>query len=139
MAEYSARTLDVRRERGIELALEGFRFPDLLRWKRGELLEKVWTGFYVPALDTPMDLNEDGQPDVSFYQGSPGTVPGVTYINVSETLKGEPNPQQLSNGTSGEITWLKNIPRVWEEKNYYYPIPENDRLVNPALEQNPGW
>lgn len=31
--------LEIRRERGIELALEGFRFYDLIRWKRGELLQ----------------------------------------------------------------------------------------------------
>ncbi|MDB5250080.1 MAG: RagB/SusD family nutrient uptake outer membrane protein, partial [Segetibacter sp.] len=40
--------LEIRRERGIELSLEGFRFPDILRWKRGELMEKEWNGFYVP-------------------------------------------------------------------------------------------
>jgi hypothetical protein len=31
--------LEIRRDRGIELAMEGFRFYDLMRWKRGELLE----------------------------------------------------------------------------------------------------
>jgi len=30
--------LEVRRERGIELSLEGFRFHDIIRWKRGELM-----------------------------------------------------------------------------------------------------
>lgn len=132
--------LEIRRERGIELVLEGFRFHDLVRWKRGELLEMTWNGFYVPALDLPLDLNEDGQLDVSFYQGAPAmSIPGVTYINVSPTLNGQANPQQLENGTSGEIIWLENIPRVWNERNYFYPIPENDKLLNPALGQNPGW
>ncbi|MCH5719786.1 RagB/SusD family nutrient uptake outer membrane protein [Niabella hibiscisoli] len=58
--------LEVRRERGIELSLEGLRFADLLRWKRGELMQQEWNGFYVPALNTPMDLNEDGILDVAF-------------------------------------------------------------------------
>lgn len=132
--------LEVRRERGIELALEGFRFYDLVRWKRGELMEQAWNGFYVPALDVPLDLNEDGAPDVCFYKGTqPDPIAGVTYVNVSETINGVVNPQRLSNDTSGEITWLNNIPKTWEEKNYLYPIPENDRLINPALGQNPGW
>jgi hypothetical protein len=132
--------LELRRERSIELALEGFRFYDLVRWKHGELLEKPWNGFYVPALNVPMDLNEDGKMDVLFYKGTaPAPIAGVTFVNVSETISGGVNPQRLSNDTSGEITWLKNIPRKWEDKKYLFPIPENDRLANPALGQNPGW
>ncbi|RZK30054.1 MAG: RagB/SusD family nutrient uptake outer membrane protein [Hymenobacter sp.] len=132
--------LEVRRERGIELVLEGFRFYDLVRWRRGELLEMPWNGFYVPALNQPLDLNEDGVLDVAFYTTLPATRPaGVTYVNVAPTISGGVNPQQLSNGTSGEINWLTNVPRKWEEKYYLYPIPENDRLINPKLGQNPGW
>jgi starch-binding outer membrane protein, SusD/RagB family len=133
--------LEVRRERGIELALEGFRFDDIVRWRRGELMEMEWTGFYVPELVTPLDLNEDGIMDVAFFQGTRPTpgVSGVTYINVSPTVSGGNNPHKLKNGTFGEITWLNTIPRKWEEKNYLYPIPEPARLANPALGQNPGW
>lgn len=136
-----AALLEIRRERGIELALEGLRFYDLVRWKKGELMNNVWNGFYVPALDQPMDLNGDGKNDVVFYQTPPATqAPGVTYINVAPTLSGGGvNPQRLSNGTYGELTWLSNITRKWEDKHYLYPIPETDRQMNPKLGQNPGW
>jgi hypothetical protein len=40
---------EIRRERRIELAAEGFRFDDLVRWKAGKLLEQPKT--YLGALD----------------------------------------------------------------------------------------
>jgi hypothetical protein len=134
--------LEVRRERGIELCLEGFRFYDIVRWKRGDLMTMEWNGMYVPALDTPMDLNEDGIPDVAFGKSAtrPASVPGnVTYINVAASVNGVVNGQRLSNDNFGELTWQSHIARTWTEKNYNYPIPEVDMLANPALKQNTGW
>ena len=132
--------LEVRRERGIELCLEGFRFDDIVRWKRGELMQMEWNGMYVPALNTPLDLNEDGILDVAFYKTLPATkVAGVTYVEVSPMIAGKPNSQLLSGDTAGELTWLNNIPRKWTDKNYYYPIPTGDIITNPKLTQNPGW
>jgi hypothetical protein len=49
------------------------------------------------------------------------------------------NRQPLKNGTSGELTWQSHNVRTWQDKNYLYPIPQVDMLVNPALKQNPGW
>lgn len=135
-----ASLLEIRRERGIELVLEGFRFHDLIRWKQGDLLTKSWNGMYVPALDTPMDLNGDGKYDVCFYKTLPATqISGVTYINVSPTLNGTANPQVLSNDTYGEIHWLDNVKREWADYKYLYPIPYSDLQLNPKLGQNPGW
>jgi hypothetical protein len=133
--------LEIRRERGIELCLEGFRFKDILRWKRGELMNQEWNGFYVPSLLTQMDLNEDGIMDVVFYQGTKPSpaVSTITYVNVSALVSGKANSQLLKNGTSGELTWLNNVPRKWEDKMYYYPIPQADLITNPNLGQNPGW
>lgn len=127
--------LEVRRERGVELALEGLRFYDIVRWKRGELMEMEWRGFYVPEVGEHMDLNEDGPPDVYFHTGDPpgNQISGVFYLDVSA------DPRVLSDRTSGELIWLNNIPRSWEEKLYLYPIPEAHLRVNPNLAQNPGW
>jgi hypothetical protein len=130
----SAVILEIRRERGIELAMEGLRFYDIVRWARGPLMEMEWRGIYVPQANTNLDLDENGTPDVNFFTVSPATrLNGVTYISVTGT------DFKLSNGTSGEIVWRNDIPRKWDDKMYLYPIPESDLLTNPKLKQNPGW
>ena len=103
-------------------------------------MTQEWNGFYVPALNTLMDLNEDGINDVAFYQGTkPNLGTGITYVDVSDMVSGKVNSQLLKNDTSGELTWLNNVEREWDDKMYYYPIPETDLLANPTLGQNPGW
>ncbi|MBO9727748.1 MAG: RagB/SusD family nutrient uptake outer membrane protein [Chitinophaga sp.] len=126
--------LEVRRERAIELIMEGFRFYDLMRWGLGGLLTNPYVGLYVPAMDVLMDLNEDGKPDVSFVKKVPATkVPGVYYFLI------DGDQTRLSAGTSGNLIWLGNIVRTWEDYKYLYPIPYNDLSLNPALKQNPFW
>ncbi len=106
-----------------------------MRWKKGELLTMEWNGIYVPAHDVPLDLNGDGVLDVAFGRSRPTSIPAnIPYIVVSPT-----GDFRLSNDTSGELTWLNSVPRKWDDKKYYYPIPEPDRTANPALNQNPGW
>jgi starch-binding outer membrane protein, SusD/RagB family len=128
--------LEIRRERGIELVLEGFRFNDLTRWRLGTLLARPWDGIYVPAVNTNIDLDGDGTPDVCFYNtpAPPGAVGGVSYVPIGGT-----NGTALSNGTSGRIYYLNNGHRVWNDYKYLYPIPFSEEQLNPNLVQNPGW
>lgn len=126
--------LEVRRERGIELCYEGFRYDDLLRWKKGELVEMQWKGIYVPALDFPMDLDGNGTKDVSFVQTVPSSKdPGVIYFIIDGTAS------QLSEGTKGHLIWRDDEAREFTEKKYLHPISNTDIVLNPNLEQNPGW
>ena len=136
-----ATILEVRRERSVELALEGFRFADLLRWKHGELMMMRWTGIYVPALNVQMDLDHDGTTDVIFYKGEKptGLPASCTPISVDG---GEETRQGLTGATSGNLTWYDNDPsRIWYEdgRQYYYPIPQSAINLNKNLKQNPGW
>jgi hypothetical protein len=130
--------LEIRRERGTELVGEyGYHFEDLMRWKLGDNLTKSYDGIYVPAKGQILDISDDGVAgagDVCYVDAIPASkVAGVTYVQLtSSTLN-------LANGTSGNLQWLTNTPRVWDDKRYYYPIPPNEILVNPNLKQNPGW
>jgi hypothetical protein len=130
--------LEVMRERAVELVFEGLRPDDLRRWHIGELFQDApMNGMYVPALGQ-YDLNGDGAIDVVFYQGSKPTPPNATAALVDVSPSSAVGRLQLSNGTSGEVLWNPG-PREWQDKKYLYPIPENDRTMNPALGQNPGW
>ncbi|MBP1618818.1 MAG: RagB/SusD protein [Bacteroidetes bacterium] len=131
--------LEVRRERSVELALEGFRFTDLKRWRVGELMAEQWDGMYVPALDTAMDLDNDGTYDVLFYNGTePSSIPsGCTAINVDGT-----STITLSDGDHGNIlNFVSTDDRYWypDGRQYYYPIPSTAITKNPNLVQNSGW
>jgi hypothetical protein len=136
--------LEIRRERGVELAVEGLRYDDLRRWKEGNLLERVYDGIYVPGKGQLIDLNEDGKFDVSFVDQIPANkVPGVVYFVLDGTNA------RLSEGDKGNLLWLGNIQKQYEDegsgdplvrsRRYLYPIPFNAIVLNPRLQQNPGW
>lgn len=130
--------LEIRRERGTELVAEyGFRFDDLMRWKLGNNLVKSYDGIYVPAKGQILDLSDDGAPgagDVCFVDALPATrVTGVTYVVLTNSTL------RLSNGNSGNLQWLTNTSRVWDDKRYFYPLPPSEIIVNPELTQNTGW
>lgn len=124
--------LEIRRERAIELLLEGRRYDDLMRWHLGEKLNKQWYGIYVPALDTPYDLNGDGTNDVCFTKGDAGNETGVSYIQVGGT-----SLYSLENDTNGRL--LYTVGRNFEEKRYLRPIPQTALNINPDLGQNYYW
>ena len=130
----SAALLEIRRERAIELAMEGFRYDDLMRWKLANLLLKPYTGLYVPAMNTPYDLNEDGKNDVSFVTAVPSNPQkGIVYFVINGTQ------HYLTNQTSGNIVAQNNLRRIFDDFMYLRPIPIEEITLNPNLKQNAGW
>lgn len=125
--------LEIRRERRIELALEGFRWDDLVRWKAGKLLEPHFTGMYFPSLGE-FDLDNDGKMDLLLYEE--GDEP---QSNVSQKIK-IGGVIQLTEGNKGYLIGFKdNKKKFDEERDYLYPIPMGDILLNNNLIQNPHW
>ena len=126
--------LEIRRERGIELVYEGLRYSDLLRWKKGKLLEMQWKGIHVPAKNLPMDLDGNGTPDVAFVDEVPAEkIPGVIYY----VIDGEAS--RLTEGNKGFVTWRDDEERSFDDKKYYHPISNADMVLNTQLKQNEGW
>lgn len=121
--------LEIRRERAIEMLLENLRYEDLMRWKLGNLLEKEWTGIYIPEKEKAYDLNGDGINDVCVTDGKPGTEKGVFYIDLS---KGQYTLDKNN-------CLIYNETRMWADRKYLHPIPKTACVINPALGQNDGW
>lgn len=128
--------LEVRRERGVELAFEGVRYDDIMRWKQGDLIENVWQGIYIPQKGEAYDLNGDGVKDVAVVDKEPPAgekIKGVQYVVIGKT-------NRLSEGDHGYIEFGFNQGRKWDDKKYLRPIPLTATQINPALlPQNLGW
>ena len=112
----SAKLQEIRRERRSELALQGFRLDDLMRWRAHKLIQgKRGTGAYFGA---------DG---VLYKAFDPKTAVDLKTIL---TTDGWLDPQK-------EV-----LPRGYQfdsSRDYLLPIPPSELSLNHELEQNPGW
>ncbi|WP_222538994.1 RagB/SusD family nutrient uptake outer membrane protein [Pedobacter polysacchareus] len=146
----SAVLLEIRRERRVETACEGFRFSDLMRWKSGNLFQDSQQGMYVPALGA-MDVTGDGKPDIAILpnpddESSIASIPAEERAKLSKFyLKDKAGKDQnfyLSNGNYGFIAFTRDRdqPRNFISPKYYYrPIPVGEVVANPQLKQVFGW
>ncbi len=101
---------EIRRERRIELASEGFRFDDLHRWNAGSLMsnpEAILGMKLLPALKAQYPPS----------QVSTIVVNSDNYIRVYPSYSKFP----------------------WDDKMYVYPIPVQEITLNPQISQNQGW
>ncbi|WFE82804.1 RagB/SusD family nutrient uptake outer membrane protein [Parabacteroides chongii] len=126
--------MEVRRERRIELAFEGFRKQDIIRWAEGHLFRSTYEGIYVEGLNQPIDMNNDGKPDVYFYNGEAPVdkIENVIYIGLQAK-------NGLSEDTEGRFIPYKNALPAFRDWEYVNPIPSEELTLNKNLEQNAGW
>lgn len=103
--------VEIRRERRVELFMEGLRYDDLRRWKQGKKLE-------IPSLGIRWDDAAKTRYPKANVKST--LVDGVPYIDVYQ-------------GTD----WAN--PVFDESKHYLWPIPLSDLAQNPKIGQNPGW
>lgn len=129
--------LEIRRERTIELVMEGLRQWDLFRWKEGKQMFNHYVpyyGIYVPGVGT-YDMDGDGKPDLEIYE--------TTATSQCDNKKKLDKDIYLSNGTSGYIIGFPKVTygKDWkEERDYLWPIPADQRVLTQGiLTQNLGW
>ena len=124
--------LEIRRERRIELVMEGFRWDDLVRWKAGKLLEPHFIGMYFPSLGE-FDLDGDSAPDLMLYTGTAPSTTAAQSVEIGGVL-------QLTDGDHGNLIGFKDNTKQFDEsRDYLYPLPTGDLLLNENLVQNPNW
>lgn len=110
---------EVRRERTVELALEGFRYDDLRRWKTAE---------------TELTQAIKGIKIVGTSWADPIIIEGVNRNPYGgESWQNNTDPQ-------GFIIAESEGGRKFDpDKHYLRPIPTKELLINDQLNQNPEW
>lgn len=140
--------LEIRRERRVEFALEGYRYDDLMRWHAGKLLEKIPEGMYFPSLGK-YDMTGDGIEDIILIDKSQD-IPaedkkeknslGQTLIYYKAGSIGDEVTVYLKNGAAGGNIVTEVKTRTFTEPKFYYrPIPYTQVALNPNLKQIFGW
>jgi hypothetical protein len=141
---------DIRRERRVELACEGFRQDDVIRWAKGpELMGAKPQGIYIHGYGA-YDVTGDGEPDVAILHDA-GDLSPIAHLpedvqaKIEKEFLYDANNNRTSiylnskDGKSGFMEFVTSENRKWEDKFYYVPIPKQQLLLNPNLKQPPGW
>lgn len=126
--------LEIRRERQVELVMENFlRWDDIVRWKEGQKLTKQFKGMYFPGTGS-FDLDKNGTIDVVIYEGTKPVVAGAQILKLGSDIN-------LENGNQGgNIIVNGHIVKKFDEtRDYLYPLPTQELLLNKNLKQNPNW
>ena len=123
--------LEIRRERTIELAQEGDkRYFDLMRWKEGKCIDQGMYGMYFPG-PGEYDLDGDGTAEYCLYSGTKPSTSAKYVLEIGKDIVLSPD---------GLVDPVAGIAHVFDEgRDYLYPVPINERSLNPKLSQNPGW
>jgi hypothetical protein len=135
--DYSVSPLlrEIRRERRVEMAMEGLRREDLVRWKAGKMMEIPLRGMKFTVEKREL---YNGTLTIEKKDGKP--VPGKDRLAMEATLN-----SNVFIDSGGFIICYPRTPNVtngtlkWEDRYYYWPIPLDQLELNKNLAQNPGW
>jgi len=106
---------EIRRERRVEFACEGYRFDDLMRWAAVNLIKRPMIGAKMQQF---ADIKNEFRPVLN---------PSAILVNKDGYIA----PHANSPAQNG---WQFD-----EKKHWLKPIPSNELVLNPNLVQNPGY
>jgi hypothetical protein len=110
---------EIRRERTVELAFEGYRWDDLRRWKTAE------TELPKSLLSIKITGTQWNSPEITIGVNS---TPGLFYNLPASKLE------------NGFLVLQPSSQRSFDpSKDYLLPIATQQIMLNPKLVQNPGW
>src|SRR5690606_2653552 len=103
---------EIRRERRVELAFEGFRHDDLMRWRAAHVFqnERPKGARFIMGVSFPAIEDQ------------------IAGIAVDENRYIDRYKSVIPNGYSFD-----------ESRDYLFPLPTNELTLNENLVQNPGW
>jgi hypothetical protein len=116
---------EIRRERRVEMALEGLRREDLVRWKTGKFIEKPIRGMKFTAEKQKL---YDGSNTSKAKNAPKATLNADVFIDNEGFIIGYPKSPNITNGVV-----------KWDDRYYYNPIPLQELELNKNLTQSSGW
>ena len=115
---------EIRRERRVELMMDGGRLDDILRWKKASWLAKPFLGCYIDLENRPKEAYKNG-------------------ISKANIALGDRESNIIPGATKGYVLpYRDDKQRQWKDddlKVYYTPINKQDLVLNPNLTQSLGW
>ena len=113
---------EIRRERRIELAFEGFRWDDIVRWKAGKLIEN-------PKTMLGLTVNQEVEAYYTLHNGGSNPFTGRSLYQFTD----------WDGNTKHLLKVYENMSRAWDDRLYQKPLPTDQLQLNDNLTQNPGW
>ena len=113
---------ELRMERRVEFAKEGLRYMDLMRWKLMDKVmnKKVYMMLYPASLLIEKVVSQGDW----FWPYAPD----IDENGLADFTKME---------SAGKIAVVAQ--KKWDERQYLWPIPTTEILINPNMKQNPNY
>ena len=125
----------VRRERKVELMMEGLHLFDMLRWKTGAV-ENMYPSYKCPTIEYQYEAGIDWV----LPTGESGVSLGLAPTDIPVFKAGEQDENDIPcYDAYKEKLGVRDGNRRWEERFQLWPIPSQEIARTKNITQNPGY